>query len=98
MIDINFTYTIILVDQAARCMEIVYAADGHQTMNIGARLPFEGENLEDVVVAFAPLHYWAEQKQAVVAPPVGTSGAINFVAPNLNNPVTNPNTIGTQTI
>lgn len=74
--DITYTYKIISVDEAARCMEIIYSADGHQTMHIGARLPFEGEALEDVVKAFAPVTLWTELSMAVVAPEVGVSGTI----------------------
>jgi hypothetical protein len=73
---ITYSYKIIAVDEAARCMEVVYEANGHQTMHIGARLPFEGEQLEDVVRVFAPVRYWEEQAAAVVAPAVGTEGVM----------------------
>jgi hypothetical protein len=99
--DINFTYTVISVDEAARCMEIVYVADGHQTMHIGARLPYEGENLEDVVMLFAPIWYWEEQKRTVIAPSIGASGVVNVpavIASQLKEPVAHPITTGTQTL
>jgi hypothetical protein len=73
---IQYTYEVVKVDEAARCMEVVYTADGHQTMHIGARLPFEGESLESVVRQFAPLAYWEEQQLPVVVPVVGTSGTL----------------------
>ena len=73
---ITYTYEIILVDEAARCMEVVYSAEGHQTMHIGARLPFEGEALEDVIKAFAPVPLWLERATPVVAPQVGLTGTI----------------------
>tara|TARA_R110002126_G_scaffold71693_4_gene179603 strand:- start:1036 stop:1326 length:291 start_codon:yes stop_codon:yes gene_type:complete len=95
----DFKYTIISVDEAARCMEIVYTADGHQTMHIGARLPFEGENLEDVVMAFAPIALWSEQTRAVVVPTAGTSGTINILNDTPTNaPVVSSITTGTQTL
>jgi hypothetical protein len=74
---IEYTYEIIKVDEAARCMEVVYSAEGHQTMHIGARLPFEGENLESVINAFAPVPLWLELATPVVAPPVGLKGIIS---------------------
>ena len=74
---ITYTYEIISVDQVARCMEVVYSAEGHQTMHIGARLPFEGESLEAVIKAFAPVPLWLELATPVVAPPVGLSGVIS---------------------
>lgn len=73
---IKYTYEIIKVDQEARVMEVVYSAEGHQTMHIGARLPFEGESLESVIKAFAPVPLWIELATPVVAPTVGLSGTI----------------------
>ena len=74
---IAYTYQIINVDEAARCMEVVYSAEGHQTMHIGARLPFEGELLEDVIKAFAPVSLWLEIKAPRVVPEVGQHGVID---------------------
>lgn len=74
--NITYAYTIINVDESARCMEVVYSAEGHQTMHIGARLPFEGEALEDVIKAFAPVPLWIELATPVVVPPVGASGTL----------------------
>lgn len=73
---IAFKYTVINVDEAARCMEVVYEAEGHQTMHIGARLPFEGEALESVIQMFAPIPLWVEAMTPVVVPQVGASGVV----------------------
>jgi hypothetical protein len=80
---ITYRYEVIKVDEAARCMEVVYASEGHQTMHIGARLPFQGETLESVIKAFAPVAYWRDQERAVVAPSVGVSGVMQepMIAP-----------------
>lgn len=74
--NITYSYEITAVNQAARCMEIVYSAEGHQTLHIGARLPYEGEPLEQVVRMYAPVRYWEEQQLAVVVPEVGASGVL----------------------
>jgi hypothetical protein len=74
---IDFSYEIIAVNEAAKCMEVVYTAQGRQTMHIGARLPFEGETLEAVIRMYAPVRYWEEQELTVVAPAVGTSGFLS---------------------
>jgi len=74
---IQYTYEIIKVDEAARCMEVIYSADGYQTMHIGARLPFEGESLEDIIMEFAPVSLWSERSKSVIAPMVGQSGHID---------------------
>ena len=73
---IAYTYEIVSVDQAARCMEVVYTSAGRQTMHIGARLPYEGEPLELVVDMYSPVRYWEEQEATVVVPAVGTSGTV----------------------
>lgn len=73
---ITYTYEIVSVNEAARCMEVVYSAEGRQTMHIGARLPFEGESLESVIKAFAPVPLWIELETPAVAPQVGTVGVI----------------------
>jgi hypothetical protein len=73
---IEYGYTVVTVDEAARCMEVVYTAQGRQTMHIGARLPYEGEELEAVIAMYSPVAYWLEQERVVQAPQVGASGVI----------------------
>ena len=77
---IEYTYEIISVDAAAKCMEVVYSADGRQDMHVGVRLPFEGESLEAVIDSFSPVPYWLEQDMSVVVPAVGTTGRITPAA------------------
>lgn len=84
---IEYTYEIVNVDEAARCMEVVYSADGHQTMHIGARLPYVGETLETVIAMHSPVVYWEEQARPVVLPQVGASGT---VVPASTEPVVEP--------
>jgi hypothetical protein len=73
---INFNYEIISVDEQARCMEVIYTAEGHPTQHIGARLPYEGEPLEAVIRMYAPIGHWEQLKLTVSIPSVGASGAI----------------------
>ena len=73
---ISYTYRIDSVDEAARCMVVEYSSTGHQTMMIGARLPFADEELEAVIDMYAPVAYWVEQQAQVVAPTVGATGTI----------------------
>jgi hypothetical protein len=75
---IAYTYKILAVDEASRCMEVVYSSEGRQTMHIGARLPFEGEELDAVIEMYAPIPYWKAQETPVVVPVVNTSGTILF--------------------
>lgn len=90
MNEIIYTYVITNVDQAARCMEVVYSSEGRQTIHVGARLPYEGELLEDVIKAFAPVPFWREREMPVVAPPVGLSGTVVEAAPVLQEPIPAP--------
>ncbi len=73
---IQYTYTIESVDTAARCMVVVYEADGHATQHIGTHIPFEGESLEDVIAMYAPVPYWEAQMRALEIPAVGVTGTI----------------------
>lgn len=91
---IEYKYTITRVDEAARCMEVVYEAEGHQTMTIGARLPFAGEDLESVVDAFAPVRLWEELAAEVVAPMVGATGTIKPFVPPEPSPSTATPSVG----
>jgi hypothetical protein len=73
---IEYTYEVIAVNEAAKAMEVVYTAEGRQTMHIGARLPYVGETVETVVRMFSPVTYWLDQEREVVVPEVGTAGTI----------------------
>lgn len=73
---INFNYEIISVNEQARCMEIIYTAEGHPLQHIGARLPYEGESLESIIRMYAPVAYWEELQRVVVTPNVGEFGYI----------------------
>ena len=73
---IEYTYEIASVDAQARCMEVIYRADGYPEQRIGARLPYEGEALEDVIQVFAPVPHWIAMTRPVVVPQVGASGSI----------------------
>lgn len=77
---IEYKYKVVAVNQAARCMEVVYSSEGRQTMHIGARLPYEGELLEDVIKMYAPVQMWLDMEAKVVAPEVGASGTVVPVA------------------
>lgn len=83
---IAYTYEIVSVNEAGRCMEIVYRADGHQTMHISTRLPLQGEDVENVVRQYEPVALWLDLAANVQAPAVGTSGSIAPPA----DPVTEP--------
>jgi hypothetical protein len=73
---IVYTFEVVAVDEAARCMEVVYKADGHAEHRIGARLPFAGESLAAVVNMYAPIWQWQESVRELSVPAIGASGEI----------------------
>lgn len=73
---IKFNYEIISVDEAARCMEVKYAADGYATMHISARLPFVDESLEAVILSYAPIQLWEDSVKPVAPPTAGQTGEL----------------------
>lgn len=72
----TYTYTIISVNNEARCMEVVYESPGKTKQHIGVRLPYEGESLDNIIKIYAPIRYWEEQELAVYFPTVGSTGEI----------------------
>ena len=81
---ITYSFEVVAVNKASKTMELVYTSEGRQTMHIGARLPYEGESVSDVIAMFAPVAYWSEQDQLTQDVPVGTSGVITaaFASPS----------------
>ncbi len=73
---ITYTYEIVTVDEQARCMEVIYRADGYPEYRISARLPYEGESLEAVIHMFSPVPHWIALRTPVVVPQVGATGVI----------------------
>ena len=73
---IQYTYTIESIDTAARCMVVVYEAQGRATQHISTRIPFEDEALEDVIAMFSPVPYWEAQVRPLSTPVVGASGVV----------------------
>lgn len=92
---IEYTYEIISVDEAARCMEVVYTSVGRATIHVSARLPYEGETLEGVIDMYSPVRYWEEQELPVVVPQVGQTGTITPPEPAPMLPIEPPQPAGT---
>lgn len=97
---VDYTYEIVSADATARCMEIIYASEGRETMHISARLPFVGESLEDVIRMYAPIRYWRDQETAVMTPSAGTKGSLSYSDPVVQPPPTGQQPVvqGAQTL
>lgn len=75
---IPYTYKIVRVDEAARCMEIVYTSPGRQPVLVGARLPYAGESVETVVKMYSPVPRWQLEDLEVQIPNVGMVGDVGI--------------------
>jgi hypothetical protein len=75
---IAYTYKIIKVDEAARCMEVVYSAEGKSPVHVGVRIPAVGESFDEAIKAFAPIGVWADAETVVQKVSVGAAGEINI--------------------
>lgn len=78
---IEYTYEIILVDQDARSMEVVYTAQGRDPLHVSMRLPFENETVDSIVAMYSPVRYWEEKEATVIVPEVGRTGTHSPTAP-----------------
>jgi len=74
MTTINYTYEITRVDLDAKSMDILYTSPEHGTMLVGARMPWEGETVEQIAAMYSPVRNWVEQTLSVAPVAVGTSG------------------------
>jgi len=57
---IEYTYKIINVDKTNKCMEILYESPKYGVLHVGARMPWKGESIEDIVHMYNPSRYWIE--------------------------------------
>jgi len=74
---IKYEYQIVKVDEAKRYMEIRFTSEGKRPYNVGARLPFEGETLDDLVHRYVPFGLWTQEETKTVTPSVGTKGSFD---------------------
>lgn len=76
MTDITYTYEIVRVDPANKAMDIRYTSPQYGSVLVGARMPWEGETVEDIVRNFEPVRHWIEQTLGVVPVAAGQAGTV----------------------
>jgi hypothetical protein len=74
----NITFEITAVNEQQRCMEVVFRATGQPEVLVGARMPFEGEDLNTLVASFAPIGHWEDLAKQVVPVAVGATGVVTL--------------------
>jgi len=90
MTTISYTYEITRVDPDAKAMDILYTSLEHGTMLVGARMPWEGETVEQIAAMYSPVRNWVEQTLSVAPVAVGTGGefAVDLTAEAAARPTT----------
>ena len=82
---IAYTYEIIRVDEAARCMDIRYDSPGRVSQYIGARLPYTGETVDQIAAMYSPAAYWHSQEATIIVPTQGTIGGFTPLGVDLTD-------------
>lgn len=91
--NIEYTYKIINVDNGAKSMEIVYDSSIYGVLHVGARLPWKGETLENIVLMYNPTRYWLEQTMETASVEVNSQGTQQIDVPDLTELVPPKNII-----
>lgn len=73
MNEIEYTYKVIAVNSDS--MEIEYKNAEHGIMIVGARLPYEGESLQNVADEYSPALLWEEKTRPKGSVTVGEIGS-----------------------
>lgn len=55
---VAFQYKVVSVNKDAGCMDVEFKSDGLPDVLVGVRIPFEGEDVDEVIQSFAPLSVW----------------------------------------
>jgi len=79
----TYSYEILSADPETGTMEVRYTRAGHEPVLAAVPLPRVGEELKDVVAAYAPLAVWEAEEVAFADVEVGASGEmeVSVVAP-----------------
>jgi hypothetical protein len=79
MTTINYTYEITRVDPDAKAMDILYTSPDYGTTLVGARMPWDGETVEQIAQMYSPVRSWIEQTLTVSSVPVGAAGNLAVI-------------------
>lgn len=87
MTEITYNYEIVRVDPVNKAMDIQYTSSQYGSILVGARMPWEGETVEDIVRSFEPVRYWIEQTLNVAPVSAGAGGTVQVpTTPNTTAP------------
>ena len=72
----NYTYEILLVDEVNNVMDVEYLHEQHGAVLVGMETPKEGQQLDEVLAAYAPIKFWQQKSLGHWSPEVGQSGEL----------------------
>src|SRR6056297_1772015 len=76
----TYSYEILSTNAQTGTMEVRYTRAGHAPVLVAVPLPRVGEELTDVVAAYAPLAVWEAVEAAFAEVEVGASGEVALAA------------------
>lgn len=88
MTTISYTYEITRVDPDAKAMDILYTSPEYGTTLVGARMPWDGETVEQIAQMYSPVRNWIERTLPVASVSAGTSGDLSVVLVASDTPPT----------
>lgn len=86
MIDLEYTFEVVAVHPELNSMEVVYRAEGHDPILVGAPFPRIGEPLENVIRAYVPWGMWESRAVGYQLVDVGVSGSYRTIEPVSQEP------------
>ena len=89
----TYSYRILSTNPALGAMTVEFSSPGYATVEVGARMPFVGEPLNEFMTTVAPIGFWLDSKKIVATVEVGASAsvAVPVVGP-VEPPVAGPPT------
>lgn len=72
----NFTYEVTRVDEDNKVMDLVFKTEGLSDVLVSARLPFNGESVDDLALSVAPFYAWDMEQAEFTTPSVGVRGSL----------------------
>jgi hypothetical protein len=86
MTTISYTYEITRVDPDAKAMDILYTSQDYGTLLVGARMPWDGETVEQIAQMYSPVRNWIERTLTVSSVSVGAAGNLVVIIGSPNAP------------
>jgi hypothetical protein len=72
----KFSYEIVSVNENAKSMDVRFTADGHAPFLVGVPMPKVGEDIREIMAAFAPISMWQQRAAEVQSVTAGATGEV----------------------